>query len=295
MTLEVCKTVSEFRAACDAVRSRGQRLGLVPTMGALHEGHAALIRDARARADVVAVTIFVNPTQFGPNEDLARYPRTFDEDLARSEEAGALLVFAPSVEEMYPKDERTRVRVSGLTEHLCGASRPGHFEGVATVVTKLFAVAGPCTAVFGRKDYQQLKVIERMTRDLLLPVSIVSHPTVREPDALALSSRNRYLSAEERGRALAIPRALSEVVRRFTAGERRVSALEEGVLAEFERAELRVDYVSFAHPDELVPYARDAVIGGRALLAVAAFCGATRLIDNVVLGEDSAPLKAGAR
>jgi pantoate--beta-alanine ligase len=264
-------------------------------MGALHTGHAALIHEARARTDTVAVTIFVNPTQFGPNEDLARYPRTFDDDLARSEAAGARLVFAPSVEEMYPKSERTRVRVSGLTEHLCGASRPGHFEGVATIVTKLFAVAGPCTAVFGRKDYQQLKVIERMTADLLLPVAIVSHSTVREADALALSSRNRYLSDEERKRALAIPRALSGAVRKFAGGERLVSALEDGVLAEFESAALRVDYVTLAHPDELTPYSREAVLGGRALLAVAAFSGATRLIDNVVLGEDPPPMKSEAR
>ena len=159
-------------------------------------GHAALIREAARRTKSVAVTIFVNPTQFGPNEDLARYPRTLQADLECCAAAGAELVFTPSVEEMYPKNERTRVSVSGLTAHLCGASRPGHFDGVSTIVTKLFAVAGPCTAVFGLKDYQQLQVIKRMTRDLLLPVTIVPYATVREPDGLALSSRNRYLSAE---------------------------------------------------------------------------------------------------
>jgi pantoate--beta-alanine ligase len=263
-------------------------------MGALHSGHAALIREAAQHADDVAVTIFVNPTQFGRNEDLARYPRTFEEDLKTCERAGATLVFAPSVEEMYPANERTRVRVSGLTEHLCGAARPGHFEGVATIVTKLFAVAGPCTAVFGRKDYQQLKVIERLTRDLLLPVRIVAHPTVREADGLALSSRNRYLSPAERTRALGIPRALSQAVERFADGERNAAALLARARSLLEAAELRIDYLVLADADELVPYASDARIGGRALLAVAAFVGATRLIDNVVLGEDRAPLGHGS-
>ena len=163
MTLEVLRTVAEFRAACERARSIGS-LGLVPTMGALHRGHVALIEEARRRSVNVAVTIFVNPTQFGPNEDLARYPRDLEGDLEKCRGAGASLVFAPAALEMYPAGERTRVRVSELTEHLCGSSRPGHFEGVATVVTKLFAATGPCIAVFGRKDYQQLKVIERMTR-----------------------------------------------------------------------------------------------------------------------------------
>jgi pantoate--beta-alanine ligase len=293
MTLRVCETVGEFREACDAVRIRGARLGLVPTMGALHTGHAALIRAARRHTDAVAVTIFVNPTQFGPNEDLGRYPRTLPADLQCCADAGAELVFTPSVDEMYPKNERTRVTVAAITAHLCGASRAGHFDGVATIVTKLFAVAGPCTAIFGRKDYQQLKVIERMTRDLLLPVRIVPHATVREADGLALSSRNRYLSSEERERALSIPRALSEAAARFSEGERRPTALVAQVRERLEQADLRVDYVTLADAEELVPLVEPAEVGSRALLAIAAFCGTTRLIDNLVLGEDAPPIAAG--
>ncbi|HEX7453569.1 MAG TPA: pantoate--beta-alanine ligase, partial [Polyangiaceae bacterium] len=209
MTLALHKSVSEFRHAANAVRRAGKRLGLVPTMGALHEGHLSLVREARARTEEVAVTIFVNPTQFGPNEDFARYPRTLERDLELCREAGVRHVFAPDASEMYPKGERTRVHVSGLTSALCGPHRPGHFDGVATIVSKLFAVAGECVAVFGRKDYQQLKVIERMTRDLLLPVEIVGLKTLRDADGLALSSRNAYLSVEERARALGIARGLS--------------------------------------------------------------------------------------
>jgi pantoate--beta-alanine ligase len=190
---------------------------------------------------------------------------------------------------MYAAGERTRVQVQELADHLCGASRPGHFDGVATIVTKLFAVTGPCIAVFGRKDYQQLKVIERMTRDLLLPVEVVAYPTVRESDGLALSSRNAYLSAGERRQALSIPRALREAVERFGSGERGVAALRQPVRAALEAAGLRVDYVTVADAERLVPIADGAQSGERALLAIAAFAGATRLIDNVVLGEDPPP------
>src|SRR6478736_2052218 len=229
MTLTLHRTVAEFRAATQAVRSAGRRLGLVPTMGALHAGHLSLVTEARKRASEVALTIFVNPTQFGPNEDFARYPRTLDRDLALCREAGVSHVFAPEASEMYPKGERTRVQVSGLTAALCGPHRPGHFDGVTTIVSKLFAVAGECVAVFGRKDYQQLKVIERMTRDLLLPVEIVGFPTLRDADGLALSSRNAYLSAEERQRALSIPRALGAAAAAFAAGERNAGRLIEPV------------------------------------------------------------------
>lgn len=289
-TPEVLRTVDEFRAAADRLRASGGSLGLVPTMGALHEGHSALMREARRRAASTAVTIFVNPTQFGPKEDLARYPRDLEGDLDKCAREGVSIVFAPDVAEMYPPGERTRVRVGGLTEYLCGASRPGHFEGVATVVAKLFAAAGPCTAVFGRKDYQQLQVIRRMTRDLLLPVEIVGHPTVRESDGLALSSRNAYLDVDERARALSIPRALGEAVERHRSGERRVGALREPVKAALEAARLRVDYVAIADADELAPHDDSAEVGDRALLAVAAFAGTTRLIDNVVFAEDPPPL-----
>jgi pantoate--beta-alanine ligase len=191
---------------------------------------------------------------------------------------------------MYPKAEHTRVQVGGLTAALCGPHRPGHFDGVTTIVSKLFAVAGECVAVFGRKDYQQLKVIERMTRDLLLPVEIVGLPTVRDPDGLAKSSRNAYLTPEERQRALSIPRALTAAVTAFAAGERRVSVLHELSLAELGEGGLRLDYATLADPDELVPLPEDGISGERLLLAVAGFMGKTRLIDNVVLGEDRAPI-----
>ncbi len=289
----ILSTVAELRGYTDELRLRGGRVGLVPTMGALHAGHLALVERARALADEVVVTIFVNPTQFGPSEDFERYPRTLDRDAELALGAGASRIFAPSVEEMYPAGERTRVVVSGITDSLCGASRPGHFAGVSTVVTKLFAATGPCVAVFGRKDYQQLKVIERMTRDLLLPVTVVGYPTVRESDGLALSSRNQYLTAEWRTRALAIPRALTQAHAAFSSGARSVGQLREEVRASLETAGLRVDYATFAHADDLVPYGDDEQLPERALLAVAAFADTTRLIDNLVLGEDAAPL-AGA-
>lgn len=292
MTLEVHRTVPEFRHACQAVRATGKRLGLVPTMGALHDGHLSLVREARVRADVVALTVFVNPTQFGPLEDFSRYPRTLDRDLELCREAGVGHVFAPSVPEMYPEAERTRVSVSGLTEALCGPHRPNHFDGVTTIVSKLFMVAGECVALFGRKDYQQLKVLERMTRDLLFPIEIVGLRTLRQADGLALSSRNAYLSAEERERALAIPRALSSVVGAFATGERRVAELYRVALPELAAGGLRLDYATLADPDELSPLPEDAITGARALFAVAGFLGKTRLIDNVVLGEDPAPIAA---
>ena len=289
MTLELLRSVADFRAACDRARASG-KLGLVPTMGALHRGHAALIEEARRRTAIAAVTIFVNPTQFGPKEDFARYPRDLDGDLEKCAAAGARLVFAPDASEMYPSGERTRVQVSELTEHLCGASRPGHFDGVATIVTKLFAVTGPCVAVFGRKDYQQLKVIERVAKDLLLSVRVVAHPTVREADGLALSSRNAYLKVEERARALAIPGALSAALRAFSAGERSAAALRKPAAEALARAGLRVDYVVLTDPETIEPLGDETVVGERALLAVAAFAGATRLIDNAVLGEDTDPM-----
>jgi pantoate--beta-alanine ligase len=286
---EVVRTVADFRRAADRLRSAGT-VGLVPTMGALHAGHSALMREARRHATATAVTIFVNPTQFGPKEDLSRYPRDLPGDLEKCAAEGVSVVFAPEANEMYPPDDRTRVRVSGLTEYLCGASRPGHFEGVATIVAKLFAAAGPCVAVFGRKDYQQLQVIRRMARDLLLPVEIIGHPTVRETDGLALSSRNAFLSPDERARATSIPRALARSVERFAAGERRVRVLREPVTTALEGAGLRVDYAAIADADDLAPLDDGATIGERALLAVAAFAGGTRLIDNVVFGEDTAPV-----
>jgi pantoate--beta-alanine ligase len=236
VTLALHKSTADFRRAANALRSAGKRLALVPTMGALHEGHLSLVREARLRTDEVAVTIFVNPTQFGPNEDFERYPRDLERDLELCREAGVRHVFAPEASEMYPQGERTRVQVSGLTSSLCGPHRPGHFDGVTTICSKLFAVAGECVAVFGRKDYQQLKVIERMARDLLLPVEVVGLKTLRDADGLALSSRNAYLSSDERARALGIARGLSAAASAFEAGERLAGELRDAAREQLNQA-----------------------------------------------------------
>lgn len=287
--MKVVSAPAELRAACDEARARGERVGLVPTMGALHEGHLALIDEARRRgAGFVVVTVFVNPLQFGPKEDYGRYPRTLDADLAACAARGVSLVFAPEREAMYPAGFQTHVEVEGITQPLEGAHRPGHFRGVTTVVAKLLVLAGPCLAVFGRKDYQQWRVITRMAHDLDLPVEIVGHPTVREADGLALSSRNRYLSPEERTRALAISQGLRAARIAFDAGERDVATLERIVRAPVEAAFDRIDYVAVVDP-ELAPMDGDRA-GDRALVAVAARIGGTRLIDNTVLGEVDAGL-----
>lgn len=285
----VLTTVAQLRAAADDVRARGLTVGLVPTMGALHEGHLSLMFEAARHADRVFATIFVNPTQFGPNEDLENYPRQLPRDLELCARAGVHSVFAPSQQEMYPAGERTRVTVSGLTDHLCGAGRPGHFQGVATIVTKLVSAVGPCVAVFGKKDYQQLKIIERLVRDLMLPVHVVPAAIVRANDGLALSSRNAYLSEPERERALALSRGLSLAGRRYTNGERLVGRLRAAVLSELESANVRVEYVSLAHPETLEPLDDSDQLEGPALIALAGYVGDTRLIDNLVLGVDPDP------
>jgi pantoate--beta-alanine ligase len=285
----VLRTRDTFREALDAARAKGQRVGFVPTMGGLHEGHLELVRHAKQRAPFVAVSIFVNPTQFGPNEDLARYPRNLEADLERCASVGTDVVFAPEPSEMYPPGEATRVRVAGLADPLCGAFRPGHFEGVATVVTKLFALAAPCVAVFGRKDYQQLRIIERMAKDLLFAVEIVGVPTVRDTDGLALSSRNAYLSPKDRERARAIPAALGEAWSAFERGERRAGVLRDIVASRVAAVATKVDYVTVANPETLAPIDDAVVLAGPALLALAAFVEKTRLIDNVVLGHDASP------
>ena len=258
-------------------------------MGALHDGHLALMREARRRSAFAAASIFVNPTQFGPSEDLARYPRDLESDVGKCASAGVKLVFAPDVGEMYPPGDATRVRVSGLTDSLCGPFRPGHFEGVATVVAKLFALAAPCLVIFGRKDYQQLRVIDRMAQDLAFDVEIVGAATVRDVDGLALSSRNAYLSPEDRERARSIPIALGKAWTLFATGERRVQVLREAVAGELVGRVTRLDYATVAHPETLAALADDSVLAGPALIAVAAWVGGTRLIDNIVLGEDPFP------
>jgi pantoate--beta-alanine ligase len=251
-------------------------------MGALHAGHISLVKAAKSRCDFVAASIFVNPTQFGPNEDLARYPRTFEADREKLHAEGVDLLFAPSVEEMYPPGAVTFVIVQGISDRLDGRSRPGHFHGVSTVVAKLFNIIEPDVAFFGQKDAAQAAIIKRMVRDLMCPVEIVVQPIVREADGLALSSRNVYLSPEERAQALVLSRSLSEVEARYRAGERNSAKLIEIARKAFaSQPTVRVDYIEIVDPEtlEAVPSAEAG-----SLVAVAAFVGATRLIDNVVLG-----------
>ena len=288
--MELVHEPEAFRRACDAARGRGLHVGLVPTMGALHEGHVALIHEARRRASFVAVTVFVNPTQFGPNEDYARYPRTLERDAERCGAAGASLVFAPEAAAIYPPGDETRVHVGATAAPLCGAHRPGHFEGVATVVAKLFNLTGPSTAVFGRKDYQQLQVIKRMARDLFFPIEVVGLRTVREPDGLAMSSRNAHLSPEQRAAALAIPRGITAAARAFAGGERDAGVLAGLARAEVARIASSIDYVDVADPDALTILGPGDRAGERALIALAIRLGGARLIDNMVMGEEAAPL-----
>jgi pantoate--beta-alanine ligase len=279
--MHILRTVSELRRWSRAARAENKSIGLVPTMGALHAGHASLIRAARSRSGAVAVSIFVNPTQFGPNEDYSRYPRTFDADCALAESLGADVIFAPSVEELYPNGAATFVEVEGLSNRLDGASRRSHFRGVATVVTKLFVAAEPDLAFFGQKDAAQVAVLRRMTTDLRLATEIVVCPIVREPDGLALSSRNAYLSPEERRQALALSRAIRVVEAMVAQGHRRAAALIEAAKEVFAaEPEIRVDYIACVDWDTLVPI-ETAV--PNALFAVAAYVGPTRLIDNTIL------------
>ena len=284
--MELIEAPAVLRARCDEVRAHGRRVGLVPTMGALHDGHMSLLTAAQQHADFVVVSIFVNPTQFGPNEDLDRYPRSLDADSERCRAAGVAAIFAPDEGAMYPHGEETRVQIGDTAKALCGADRPGHFEGVATIVTKLFAIVGPCTAVFGRKDYQQWRVINRFVTDLFLPVELIGAPIVREEDGLALSSRNRYLSDVDRERALSLSRGLRAAEQAFAAGERNAGALRKVARDIIEPAADAVEYVDVADALSVRLLDDDATIETSALLAVAAKIGKTRLIDNVVLGED---------
>jgi pantoate--beta-alanine ligase len=279
--VKICVGIADGHAACREFRADSKRVGLVPTMGALHAGHLSLVRAAKAQCGAVVVSIFVNPTQFGPAEDFAKYPRPFAADCAALEKEGVDMVFAPAVEEMYPKGETTWVTVESLSEKLDGGSRPGHFRGVATVVSKLFHVIGPDLAFFGQKDAAQLAVIRRMVRDLNFPVEIVACPIVREPDGLALSSRNAYLSVEERRRALVLSRSLREVEKALGSGERDARKLAQSGRAVLAlEPEVRLDYFEIVNPDTLDPVVE---ITGKTLVAVAAYVGATRLIDNVLL------------
>ena len=283
--MKICSTIPEARAACRDARASRERLGLVPTMGALHEGHLSLVRAAKAQCDVVAVSIFVNPAQFGPTEDLSKYPRQFDQDCQLLEKEGIDILFAPSVDEIYPDGAVTWVWVEGLSEKLDGRSRPGHFRGVTTIVAKLFNIIEPGAAFFGQKDAAQLAVIRRMVEDLNFPVEIVACPIVRESDGLAMSSRNAYLNREERGRALVLQRSLQQVQRDFQGGERTGAKLISAAKEVFAREpQVVLDYLEIVDPDTLDPIER---ISRETLVAVAAYIGSTRLIDNTVLNPES--------
>ncbi len=272
-----------MQAACRALRHAGKSLGLVPTMGALHAGHLSLVKASKATCDSTAVSIFVNPTQFGPNEDLAKYPRTFEADCALLEAEGVDLIFAPIVDEMYPTGASTWVEVEGEGDRLEGASRPGHLRGVTTVVSKLFHIVAPTHAFFGQKDAAQLAVLRKMVRDLRFDLQIVGCPIVREPDGLAMSSRNRYLSPEERQQALVLSRALRAASDLVARGGTSSTPLLETMRAVFAtEPAARVDYITVVDPDTLLTI-EDIAHGG--MLAVAAYFGATRLLDNVLTSE----------
>jgi pantoate--beta-alanine ligase len=282
--METVTTIADVRSAVSSARARGARIGFVPTMGALHAGHLSLVEQSRRVADVTVMSIFVNPLQFGPKEDLARYPRPVEEDDRLARDAQVDIMFRPEVEEMYPPGRTITVTAGEIAAGWEGASRPGHFDGVLTVVTKLFNIVGPDVTVFGRKDLQQAALVKAMVRDLDMPLEVIVAPIVREADGLALSSRNRYLSADDHAKALVLSRSLKAVKRLFAAGEHSATALE---LAgrNFMRSEpsVQLDYLgvvdpaTFASPDE-------AAAGHAAI--VAARVGNTRLIDNVILGDD---------
>jgi pantoate--beta-alanine ligase len=277
-SIATARTVKDLRAQVAKWRQAGETIALVPTMGALHPGHLSLIDIAKKHAKRVVASIFVNPTQFGPKEDFKRYPRDEAGDVAKLAEAGVDLVYIPSAEEMYPSGFATRVSLPSLTEDLCGAARPNHFEGVATVVTKLLLQCGPDVAVFGEKDFQQLLVIKRLVRDLDIPVEIVAAPIVREKDGLALSSRNAYLAADERKRAPVLHQVLAETAASLANGEGCDAATSAGRF-KLEANGFRVDYVAVRDPETLAPLF--GPIRGPARVMGAAFLGTTRLIDNV--------------
>jgi pantoate--beta-alanine ligase len=278
--MQTVRRISDVRRICSDARRSDQTVGLVPTMGAFHAGHRSLMRAAHGECDLVVISLFVNPTQFGPNEDLAGYPRDEEGDASAAAAEGVDVLFAPSVDEMYPDEPRTTVHVAGLTDRLCGASRPGHFDGVTTVVAKLFSIVGPCRAYFGRKDAQQLAVVRKMARDLDLPVEVVGCPLVREPDGMAMSSRNAYLNDEERSAATVLSRALNEAATGATARQSAESV--RALVRELVGAEPLVDleYVEVVDASMLEPIDE---LTGEVLVALAARVGRARLIDNCTI------------
>ncbi|HOJ89215.1 MAG TPA: pantoate--beta-alanine ligase [Pseudothermotoga sp.] len=281
--MRVIKTTTEMKKLAEELRKE-KTIGFVPTMGYLHEGHLSLVKRSKKENDVTVVSIFVNPTQFGPNEDYTSYPRDLNRDLALLEGEGVDFVFAPEVEEMYPRDYSTYVNEESLSRHLCGRSRPGHFKGVCTIVTKLFNVVKPHRAYFGQKDAQQFRVIRRMVRDLNMDVEVVECPIVREPDGLAMSSRNVYLSNQERSQAVALSKALNLAENLYRSGERNASRIVEKIkdyLSSFDK--LKIDYVEIVDEESLEPLTQ---INKKAIVALAVWVGKARLIDNTILGEE---------
>lgn len=278
--MQMIETITAMQRYADELRRQGRRIGFVPTMGYLHEGHAALMREAKHHSEVVVVSIFVNPTQFAPHEDYARYPRDFERDRGVCAREGVEVIFVPSVEEMYPTGAQTWVTVTEVSQDHCGASRPGHFRGVATVVTKLFLAVKPHVAVFGEKDYQQLAVIRQMARDLNFGIEVIGVPTVREADGLAMSSRNMYLSPEERQRALSLYQALQAIRQDVAEGQTQVAALVTRAEAILQSAKAEIDYIHIADP---VTLRRIDEVHDRAVVLIAARIGATRLIDNATV------------
>lgn len=279
--MQIISDIASLRAALAALRAQQKTIGLVPTMGALHEGHLSLVRAARAQCGAVVATIFVNPTQFGPNEDFSKYPRTLDADCALLEAERVNILFAPSSEEMYPEGASTFVEVEGLSDRLDGVSRPGHFRGVATIVAKLFHIVGPDKAFFGQKDAAQVAVLRKMVNDLNFPLEIVACPIVREQDGLALSSRNRYLSPEERKHALVLSRTLRVIEEQAAKGTTTAATLlDAGMQIVNNNSEIRLDYLKIVDPNSLLDI---ATTEKGALVAIAAWVGTTRLIDNILI------------
>ena len=274
-----------MQAVAISLRHKGKSIGLVPTMGALHEGHLSLVERACAENDSVIVSIFVNPAQFGPHEDYLKYPRPFAKDAALCRKAGVSYLFAPSVQEMYPQGYRTYVAVEWMSEVLCGKFRPGHFRGVATVVTKLFLINQPSNAYFGAKDYQQLQILRRMAADLNIPVKIVPCPIIREASGLARSSRNQYLSPNERDAASALSRALFQARERLRSGKKSAAVLKETMNSIRTIPGARIDYLELIHPDTLEPLRKARL---PAVMATAVWVGKTRLIDNVFIEDRGA-------
>ncbi|GKT08086.1 pantoate--beta-alanine ligase [Desulforhabdus sp. TSK] len=283
--MRIIEKVSEMQQQADAWRREGKRIALVPTMGYLHRGHLTLMQKARNHADIVVMSVFVNPIQFGPGEDFERYPRDMERDVRLAKEVGVDVAFSPSATDMYPEGYQTHIEVTEVTRPLCGKSRPGHFQGVTTVVGKLFHIVKPHTAIFGEKDFQQLVAIRRMVKDLNMDIEILGHPIVREEDGLAMSSRNVYLNSEQRKNALRLSQSLREAQTLVRQGERNSAAVLARVRNILEAGkDMRIDYAEMRHPETLQEASQ---IEGPVLLALAVFVGATRLIDNRVLNASA--------